>query len=260
MTTPRNLLLLLEAPSRPQPLLGQVPDPLLHEAEGLLARANQLQEASQVAPESCLGKEHALHFECRESSCERSPWAATGAGGGLPITAEVPWSFLDGQLPLVPPDLTPELLHLMHQMPGAPFHPEHLVTSRIPQHRRGTELLERAQRRDTKMIRGLEHLCYEDRLRELGLFSLQKGRLRGDLIAACQYLQGADKKDGDRLFSRACCDRTRGNGFKLKEGRFRLDIKKKFVTMRVVKHWHRHPERWEMPHPWKHSRSGWTGL
>ena len=54
---------------------------------------------------------------------------------------------------------------------------------------------------------------------------------------AFQYLKGAYKKDGDKLFSRACCNRTRGNGFKLKEGRFRLDIRKKFFTMRVVKHW-----------------------
>ncbi|KAK4815832.1 hypothetical protein QYF61_008435 [Mycteria americana] len=63
----------------------------------------------------------------------------------------------------------------------------------------------------------------------------------GDLIVAFQYLKGAYKKDGDRLLSRACNDRTRGNGFKLKEGRFRLDIRKKFFTMRVVKHWDRLP-------------------
>jgi len=53
------------------------------------------------------------------------------------------------------------------------------------------------------MVRGMEHLSCDDRLREVGLFSLEKRRLQGDLIAACQYLKGAYKKDGDRLFSRA---------------------------------------------------------
>jgi len=91
------------------------------------------------------------------------------------------------------------------------------------------------------MIQGPEHLSYGERLRELWLFSLQKRRLRGDLIAAFQYLKGAYKKDGNKLFSKACCNRTRGNGFKLKEVRFRLNIRKKCFTMRVVKHWKRLP-------------------
>ena len=58
---------------------------------------------------------------------------------------------------------------------------------------------------------------------------------------AFQYLKRAYRKDGEGLFIRGCSDRTRGNAFKLKEGRFRLDIRKKFFTMRVVRHWNRLP-------------------
>ena len=88
---------------------------------------------------------------------------------------------------------------------------------------------------------GLEHLYYEDRLKELWLFSLENRRLWVDLIVAFQYLKGSYKKEGGRLFSRGSCDRTRGDGFKLKEGRFRLVRRKKFFTMRVAKCWQRLP-------------------
>jgi len=70
------------------------------------------------------------------------------------------------------------------------------------------------------MIRGLEHLCYEDRLRELGLLSLEKRRLRGDLRAAASAWRGY-RKGGEGLLTRGCSDRTRGNGSKLTEGRVR---------------------------------------
>ena len=65
------------------------------------------------------------------------------------------------------------------------------------------------------MIRELEHLSYEEKLRDLGLFSLEKRRLRGDLIVAFQYLKGAYKQEGEWLFTRVDSDRTRRNGMVL---------------------------------------------
>ncbi|KAK4825017.1 hypothetical protein QYF61_023021 [Mycteria americana] len=91
------------------------------------------------------------------------------------------------------------------------------------------------------MTRRLECLSYEEGLRELGLFSLEKRRLQGDLIVAFQYIKRAYKKDRERLFTKACSDRTSDNGLKLKEGRFRLDIRKKFLMMRAARHWSRLP-------------------
>ena len=78
-------------------------------------------------------------------------------------------------------------------------------------------LLELVQRRATKMIRGLEYLSCEERLRKLGMFSLEKRRLQGELTAAFQYLKGSYKKDGEQLFTWAGNDRVWGNSLKLKD-------------------------------------------
>ena len=67
------------------------------------------------------------------------------------------------------------------------------------------------------MIRGLEPLCWEERLGEMGLFSPGKRRLWGSLTVAFQY----QKRAGQGLLARAWSDRARSNGFKLKERRFR---------------------------------------
>ena len=71
----------------------------------------------------------------------------------------------------------------------------------------------------------------------LGLFILEKRSLCEEPVAAFQYIKEACEKDGERLFTKACSDRTRCNAFKMKVGGFRLDIRKKFLKISVVRHW-----------------------
>ncbi|KAK4807417.1 hypothetical protein QYF61_001180 [Mycteria americana] len=99
-------------------------------------------------------------------------------------------------------------------------HLEYCAPFWSPLCKKDVDRLERVQRRAAKMIQGLGSLPYEERLGELGLFSLERGRLREDPFTMFQYLKGGYKEDEDSLFTRSHMEKMRGNGYKLLLGRF----------------------------------------
>jgi len=118
---------------------------------------------------------------------------------------------------------------------------EHHVQFWTPQSTKGVRVPECIQRRATKPVEGLEGVSYEEWLRTLGLSSLEKRRLRGDLIVPSSFLRRGSGEEGADLLSHGSSNKTCGNVSKLHQGRFRMDMGKLFFTKRAVKHWNSLP-------------------
>ncbi|KAF7248244.1 LINE-1 retrotransposable element ORF2 protein [Varanus komodoensis] len=114
---------------------------------------------------------------------------------------------------------------------------EYRVQFWAPHYRKDIARLESVQRRATRLVAGLQGMPYEARLRELGLFSLEKRRLRGDMLATYRYVRRRHMEMGRDLFFPAEEGRTRSNGAKLREPRFHLDARKHFLTVRTPRVW-----------------------
>ncbi|MBB6707133.1 reverse transcriptase family protein [Proteus mirabilis] len=119
---------------------------------------------------------------------------------------------------------------------------EYCVQFWSPSYRKDVVKLERVQKRFTRMLPGLEDLSYRERLNRLGLFSLERRRLRGDLIEVYKIMRGMDRINRQSLFPGVGESRTRGHRFRVRGERYKRDLRGNFFTQRVVRVWNELPE------------------
>ena len=121
-------------------------------------------------------------------------------------------------------------------------HLEYCVQVWNPYLKKDIVCLEKIQRRATKLVQGLNKMPYEQRLEALGLYTLQRRRLRGDLIETYKILTGKEKINSEQLFQKATTIELRGHSLKLYKKSSRLDIRKYFFSQRIVDYWNKLPD------------------
>jgi len=126
-------------------------------------------------------------------------------------------------------------------------HLEYFVQFWVPQFEKGVKVLECIQRRATKLVKWLVGMSCEEWLRTLSLSALEKGRVRGDLLALYSFLRRGSGEGGAELSSLVSDDRMYGNCSKQLQGKFGLDIRKHFFTERMGNSETGFLERWSVP-------------
>lgn len=120
-------------------------------------------------------------------------------------------------------------------------HLEYCIQAWSPYHQKDKKLLERVQRRATKMVKGFRYLSYEERLQGLSLKSLSYRRHKADMVQVFKCIKGIDKTNSGSMFTFSNTGKTRGHKYKLQKQKFRTGIRQHFFSQRVINSWNNLP-------------------